>query len=93
LAEHFGAKDGVLVAAVAGDSPAARAGLKAGDVITKVGGTVVSARADLILALREIREAGEVEIGIVRDRKESTFKATLDSPRRPFRSSRTARPA
>ena len=34
LATYFGVKDGVLVASVEADSPAARAGLKAGDVIT-----------------------------------------------------------
>ena len=36
LATYFGVKDGVLVASVEADSPAARAGLKAGDVITAV---------------------------------------------------------
>ena len=34
LAAYFGVKDGVLVSAVQADTPAAKAGLKAGDVIT-----------------------------------------------------------
>src|SRR5204863_3258457 len=38
LAEYFGVKQGVLVASVAPDSPAAKAGLKAGDVITAANG-------------------------------------------------------
>ncbi len=38
LAEYFGTKDGVLVTSVEPDTPAAKAGLKAGDVITSVNG-------------------------------------------------------
>ena len=34
LAEYFGTKDGVLVTSVEPETPAAKAGLKAGDVIT-----------------------------------------------------------
>ena len=47
LAQYFGVKDGVLVRAVAANTPAEKAGLKAGDVVTKVNGTPVS-------SLREI---------------------------------------
>jgi serine protease Do len=95
LADYFGAKEGVLVSAVATGSAAERAGLKAGDVITKVGSTTVRSRADLTRALRDVGDDGDVEIGIVRDKKETTVKATLESPRGPARSSRSrrARPA
>src|SRR5207244_7815237 len=43
LAESFGLPrpDGALVARVASDSPAAKAGLKAGDVITEVNGEAI----------------------------------------------------
>src|SRR5438093_135767 len=78
LATYFGAKDGVLVSTVSDDSPASRAGLKAGDVITRVNGEPVRARADLLRALRDAGESGEMTIGIVRDKKESTITAKIE---------------
>src|SRR6266550_2530758 len=50
LAEYFGVKAGVLVATVQKDSPAAKAGLKAGDVITAVDGHNVTSPGELIRA-------------------------------------------
>jgi serine protease Do len=74
LAEYFGAKDGgVLVSSVGGDSPAAKAGLKAGDVITSVNCDRVRRTSDLVDALRD--NTGELAIGIVRDKKEQSLKA------------------
>jgi serine protease Do len=90
LAAYFGAKDGVLVAAVTEGSAADRAGVKAGDVITSVNGDPIRSREDLTQALRDVKDDGEVSIGIVRDRKESSVKATLEPPRRPRRSIRPA---
>jgi serine protease Do len=88
LASYFGAKDGVLVASVSSGSPAAQAGLRAGDVITSVNGATVGSRSDVLRALRDVTE-GEVTIGIVREKKESTVKATLAAePRGPTRRTR-----
>jgi serine protease Do len=89
LADHFGVKDGVLVTSVTDGSVASRAGLKAGDVITSVNGQRVGSRDDLLRVLRDAdrdSQTGSVDlsIGIVRDKKESTLKATIDS-RRPAR--------
>lgn len=93
LGEYFGAKDGgVLVAGVTPESPAARAGLKAGDVITKVNGEAVKDPGELMEALGDVEDDGAVTLDIVRDRKASTVKATLE-PRRPARTSRGNRPA
>ena len=95
LATYFGAKDGVLVSSVTADSPAARAGLKAGDVIASVNGQNVASRIDLLRILRNVGGDGDVTIGIVRDRKESSVKARLDDVRnrRPLRPVRSVRPA
>jgi serine protease Do len=91
LGTYFGAKEGVLVASVAEDSAGDKAGLKAGDVITSVNGQRVRSGQDLSQALRDIKDEGEVTIGIVRDKKESSVKAKLEAPRA-GRTSRT-RPA
>lgn len=93
LAEYFGASDGgVLVVGVTADSPAARAGLKAGDVITKVNGEAVKGPGDLIEALGDVKDDGAVALEIVRDRRTTSLKATIER-RRPSRPSRSARPA
>ena len=42
LAAYFGVKDGVLVSEVLENTPAASAGVKAGDVITAANGRVCS---------------------------------------------------
>lgn len=93
LAEYFGVKDGgVLVAGVTADSPAAKAGVKAGDVITKVNGEAVKDAGDLVAALRDVKDDGAVTLDIVRDKKATSLKATIE-PRRPSRPARSARPA
>jgi serine protease Do len=88
LAEYFGVTDGgVLVSGVTKDSPADKAGLKAGDVITSIDGDRVRNYDDLIGELRG--KTGGVTIGIVRDKKQSTVKSTIEPAgprvRRPLR--------
>ena len=83
LAEYFGARDGgVLVASVSKDSPAEKAGLKAGDVIVAIDGDRVRSADDVVDELRD--KNGEISVGVLRDKKESTLKATIENetPRR-----------
>lgn len=81
LAEYFGVKDGVLVSAVQDDSPASRAGLEAGDVITSVNGSAVDDASELRRLLRDAPQA-TVKVGVMRDRKAMTIDVTLDRQER-----------
>lgn len=80
LADYFGVKQGkgILVREVMADSAAAKAGLKAGDVIVRVEEEAIADVGDLRQALAK-REAKEVTLGIVRDRREQTLKVTLEA--------------
>lgn len=78
LAEYFGTSKGVLVNSVEKDSPAAKAGLKAGDVVTAVNGKAVGEPSELIEAVREAGDGVTLSIDIVRDRKPQSVKAELE---------------
>jgi S1-C subfamily serine protease len=77
LAEYFESSGGVLVTSVDADTPAARAGLKAGDVITKVGTQTVRSVSDL--QRRVASASGEMELTIVRDRREQTLRVPMET--------------
>ncbi len=72
-------KGGVLVLDVTKDSPAEKAGLKAGDVITKIDGEKITDADDLINALRDYEEGDEAAIEYVRQGKTATVQAALES--------------
>jgi serine protease Do len=76
LGDYFGTREGVLVTAVEDGSAAKTLGLKAGDVITKIGDSVIRSSADW---WRRIASAPrDVTITIVRDRKELTLKGKIE---------------
>src|SRR5580704_14464476 len=82
LGEFFGAKNGngVLVRSVEKGSRAEKAGLRAGDVITRVGDQPVLDTSDFTHALHT-HSGGSVSLGVIRDKKEQTLTLTLPERR------------
>ena len=84
LADYFGAKDGgLLITSVNDNSPAAKAGLKAGDVITAVDGEKVTSSGDVSRAINK-KQDGDVTLTILRDHNTRTI--TLTPEKNPERS-------
>ena len=83
LAEFFGAADGngLLVRSIEGNSPAAAAGLKAGDVVIRVNQVAILAGTDWMRLMHESRGRA-VQVTILRDKREQTLVLTPDSKRR-----------
>jgi len=76
LSDYFGAKDGgVLITSVNENSPAAKAGLRAGDVITAIDGEKVDSPGDISRAINK-KEDGSVTLTILRDHNTSTVTVT-----------------
>jgi serine protease Do len=78
LAEYFGVKEGMLVKSVPADSVGAKAGLKAGDVITAINGRKIYDSSDVTRALERTEDNGDFTIEITRDKKTQTLKGKLD---------------
>ena len=74
LADYFGVKDGqgLLVKHVAENSPASRAGLKAGDVITLANGQKMATLGEWMKMLHANR-GKQVQLTLVRNHKEETL--------------------
>ena len=79
LRTHFGAprEAGVFVGKVEKDSPAARAGLQVGDIVTSADGETIGSRRDLVRAVRRKKEGDTVKLDLVRDRSATTLTVTV----------------
>jgi len=82
LADYFGVEHGALVTSVEPDSPAARAGLKAGDIVTEVDGERVEDAGDLSRAINR-KDEGEVTLTVVRERNRRTVRVTPEKMKSP----------
>jgi len=69
--------DGVLLDAVTKGGPAEKAGLRAGDIIVKIGEIEIHSLEDLDQALRHYRPGQKVKIVVKRQGKEQSFDVTL----------------
>lgn len=81
---------GALIDGTENGTPAAKAGLKSGDVIMSVNGAAVSDARDLARKIGTIRPGSKVELGYIRDGKEMT--ATVEVAALPTNSASATRP-
>ena len=78
LAEHFGVDSGLMISEVRENSPAAKAGLKAGDIIVEMNGKTVKGDIDLMRSINEKKD-GDLILTIVRDRNRQTVTVTPEA--------------
>jgi len=78
------AKEGLVVVEVAPNSPAEKAGLKHGDVITEVGGKAVKEPDELSEMVHKGGAGKELSLTIVRGKEKQTLKATPQSSNTSF---------
>ena len=86
LRTHFGVPEdrGVLVARVVDDSPAARAGIRTGDILTAVDGRAVDSTGNLVEAISTRGEGDRVRVEVWRDGHPLELDATLAKRERSF---------
>ena len=73
--------EGYALMGAAKDSPADRAGIKAGDVIVKFGDSKIAGLEDIDGALRKYKAGDKVPVVILRDGKQQELTVTLAPPR------------
>jgi serine protease Do len=93
LGKYFNAPDGegVLVKQVLEGTPAEKAGLKAGDVITHIEGERIKSVSDLRATMREKREAKSVKVDILRRGSAMSLNVEIEQPKPPAPRRVTAR--
>jgi membrane-associated protease RseP (regulator of RpoE activity) len=85
LRTHFGAPDdaGVMVSHVEDGSPADKAGIQVGDILTSLDGKDVESSWDIRSRVRDLKEGEQVPLQIWRDGKAQTVSATIALRERP----------
>lgn len=83
LAQAFGVHDlrqGVVVVQVGDDTPAAKAGVKSGDIIVNINGREIRTRSELRTAIGLLRIGERIKLEIVRDGKRRSLTAEITAP-------------
>jgi S1-C subfamily serine protease len=78
---NLSTSEGVLVREVAPNGPAAKAGMRPGDIITALNGQPVRTPEDLLTALRQTKPGDEAQVQIVRDGQPTTLTVTIGALR------------
>ena len=78
-AKALGLKDqkGALIGSVMPNEPAAKAGLKAGDIVIKIGSTPINNASDLTRVIASYKPNNKVNVTAIRDGKEKQFTVQL----------------
>ncbi|WP_411687016.1 Do family serine endopeptidase [Acinetobacter indicus] len=71
--------EGSLITQVAPDSPASKAGLRAGDVILKYNGTPISRTSELLNYLNRTAPKQTIQLEVLRDDRRRNISATLST--------------
>ena len=82
--KELGAPNGVVIMGVEPGSPAEKAGLKGGDVITSVNGQSIKTGNDLVNPIAQAPIGSKVKIGYVRDRQAKEATAVVEDRTRVF---------
>jgi len=69
---------GAIVANVRSDGPAAKGGLKSGDVITSVDGQPIKTANDLTKKIHAMSPGSSIRVAMIRNGQESSLNVTLD---------------
>jgi serine protease Do len=79
LGEQFGVRGvtGALVTQIATNSPAEKAGLKSGDIVTKFNGRAVSGVQDLRNRVADTPVNTKIELGVIRNNKETSVSVEV----------------
>ena len=78
LGERYGVQNGLMINTVRENSAAAKAGLRAGDIIVDVDGKTVSNELDLIRLVNENKE-GSITVNLMRDGGRQTITVTPEA--------------
>jgi serine protease Do len=71
--------NGAVISQVEPDSPAAKAGLKTGDVITELNGKKITDASDLQLAVGQMKPGTTIKLDLLRDGKSMNVPVTLEA--------------
>ena len=81
FAKTMGLKDlnGVYVSSVYEDGASFKAGIKQGDIITKINGIPINSQSELKEMLIRQRPGDKIEVSILRDEKEKSYSVVLEN--------------
>jgi serine protease Do len=82
--KELGAENGVVIMGVEPGSPAEKAGLKGGDVITAVNGKTIKTGNDLVNPIAQAPIGSKVKLNFVRDRAQKEATAVVEDRTRVF---------